>query len=194
VRLGLLSLAFVLTLAAGVLVAVFLLIPRAPSDDQVTADLPPEASRQAEESERDAGRLAPAGSPAETPRSEVPPGPAERPAPLPVFASRRLAEAAGGLERSLLGKRVVVAGRVKRLGTTGLAQRLFKDVPEGLGFASLSDDPREDQAQVVCVFRGGCPAALAEGVPCRIEGTFRGVSPTSGVPLLTECDLAGEGR
>ena len=67
-------------------------------------------------------------------------------------------------------------------------------MPEGLGTASLSDDPHEDRAQVVCVFRGGRPASLAVGTPCHIEGTFRGVIATSGVPLLVDCELAAEGR
>jgi hypothetical protein len=79
------------------------------------------------------------------------------------------------------------------LRTTGLSHRLFWEVPEGLGAVGLSDGPKEDRVQVQCVFQGGWPASLTVGASCRIEGTFRGVIATAGVPLLVDCELADEG-
>jgi hypothetical protein len=115
------------------------------------------------------------------------------PPPLPVFPSRKLLETAATLD-SLHDKRVIVVGTVKSLGVTKLYQRTFWDVPEDLGFASLSDDPMADQSQTICVFRRGVPEGLEVGATCRIEGTFRGVIPTSGVPMLINSELAADSQ
>jgi hypothetical protein len=83
----------------------------------------------------------------------------------------------------------VVVGPVTKLDTTHFAERIAWQVPEQLGCAYLSDDPDQDQPQVICIFRGGRPISLRVGTPCRIEGTYRNVLATSGVPLLIDSDL-----
>jgi hypothetical protein len=114
---------------------------------------------------------------------------AKGPAAPPVFSCAEVRRSPEGLGR-WRGKRVIVTGKAGTPTTTGLNHRLFWDVPEGVGTVGLREDLNRDQADVACVFRGACPAALEAGKACRIEGTYRGVVATSGVPLLVDCEVA----
>ncbi len=84
---------------------------------------------------------------------------------------------------------VVIRGTVQALNTTGFNERVFWTVEEGKGYAFVEAKPGE---RVVCVFKGGVPASLKPGEPCRLEGRAQGVIPTAGIPLYTECVLAPE--
>ena len=89
-----------------------------------------------------------------------------------------------------IGKRIIVMGVVVHLAVSGYSHRLFWEIPEGLAIASLSDDPDAARPQVACVFSGGLPEGIKVGKVCQIEGTYREVMPTSGVPLLVNCKKA----
>ncbi len=173
-RTGLLAFAVVFGVAALAAVVLLLVSRTLRRPDATTAPQPREAAAADPGREAAAAKAAPAQA---------------EPAAPPVFSCRQVRQATDEMER-WRGQRVVVTGRLGRRSTTGLTQKKFWDVAEGLGSAGLSDDPGQDQADVVCVFQGLCPAALREGEPARIEGTYRGVIAASGVPLLVDCEMA----
>jgi hypothetical protein len=88
------------------------------------------------------------------------------------------------------GQRIMVVGRIKKLGNVGFSQETLWDVGRGLGFASLGDGG--DRPDVTCVFSGPLPTELEMGQTGRITGTVRGLIATAGVPLLVECELTAD--
>jgi serine/threonine protein kinase len=109
---------------------------------------------------------------------------------LPVIPCEQMKEKAVKLKK---GQKVIVTGRVKSLRTAGLNDDLFKVIPSGKEFATLSDDPdNKDRPEVYCVFTSGRPVNLQEGMPCRIEGVLSEEKTSTGIPILADCELVSD--
>ncbi len=86
-----------------------------------------------------------------------------------------------------VGKRIVATGIIAYTATTGYNHRTFWEVPEGLAILSLGSDG--DHPHTTCVLSGGLPSMAEIGKSVQIEGTYRGLIATSGVPLMVDCEV-----
>lgn len=84
------------------------------------------------------------------------------------------------------GVRVRLTGLVRLLRAARESDRLFGDITIGHGIVGFGEDG-EDALQAVCVFTLGVPDQLEVGSQVTLEGVYRGLKPTSRVPILTGC-------
>ncbi len=174
--LGILALLTALTIM-GTALGVFALVSRSPYKARSKKAVVPLEAVVTVSTKEESGQPPPEG---QAPMAPAPPL-------LSVFSARKISQEKGSSMKVYVGKRIVATGVITYIATTGYSHHTFWEVPEGLAILSLGNDG--DHPHTTCVLSGGLPSRAEIGKSVQVEGTYRGLIATSGVPLMVDCEV-----